>query len=200
MPGVKRDIDGAAVVLIEDAIADPERIFQEIHDEVNWLQEDITLFGRTHAMPRLTCWMGERAYRYSGLTHPPAPFTPAVSGVLKTVEQAAGARFNGVLLNLYRDGRDSMGWHADDEASLGPAPVIASVSLGAVRRMRFKPKPHFTGSTFGIDLASGSLLIMRGPTQANWLHAISKTARPVGPRINLTFRKIVENCYTNLQK
>ena len=86
-----------------------------------------------------------------------------------------------------------MGWHADDEAELGPAPCIASVSLGANRRFRFRPKPHHDAESYGLDLPDGSVLIMRGETQANWQHAIPKTARPVGPRINLTFRRILDD-------
>ncbi|WNK00804.1 alpha-ketoglutarate-dependent dioxygenase AlkB [Thalassospiraceae bacterium LMO-JJ14] len=186
------DVKGADIELIKNACADPAGLFRQIHSEAEWCQESISLFGRTHAMPRLTCWMGDMPYRYSGLTHPPSAFTPAVLDVRKIAEQLSGASFNGVLLNLYRDGHDSMGWHADDEASLGRDPVIASLSLGAVRRMRFKPKPHFRAEPFGIDLAAGSLLVMRGPTQANWLHAVPKTSRPVEARINLTFRLIVE--------
>lgn len=186
------DVKGADIELITDAFGNPRKLFQQIHNEADWRQESISLFGRTHDMPRLTCWMGDMPYRYSGLTHPPSPLTPTVLDVREIAEQLSGTRFNGVLLNLYRDGRDSMGWHADDEASLGPDPVIASLSLGAVRRMRFKPKPHFRAEPFGIDLAAGSLLVMRGPTQANWLHAVSKTSRPVEPRINLTFRQIVK--------
>lgn len=190
LSGTKLDMPGADVVLYENVFTDPDTLFRNIHDEVAWQQEDITLFGRTHSMPRLVRWMGTAAYRYSGIAHPPAPFTPAVGEVLSTAERVSGTDFNGVLCNLYRDGRDSMGWHADDERSLGAQPVIVSVSFGAVRRMRFKPKPHLKAEPAAVDLPSGSLLVMRGPTQANWLHAISKTKKPVHPRINLTFRRI----------
>jgi alkylated DNA repair dioxygenase AlkB len=105
------------------------------------------------------------------------------------VEQIAGQRFNSVLLNLYRDGRDGMGWHSDDEPELGPDPVIASVSLGATRRFRMRHRKQ-RGETMGIDLEHGSVLLMRGPTQHRWLHAVPKTTRPVGERINLTFRLV----------
>jgi len=190
LSGTRLDIEGGDVELIVDALQNPQELFRRIAAETDWAQENITLFGRTHAMPRLTCWMGETAYRYSGLTHPAAPFSPTVLEVLGVAQRLSGVRFNGVLLNQYRDGRDSMGWHADDEASLGAAPVIASVSLGGVRRMRFKPKPHFAAEPVAVDLPSGSVLIMRGATQANWLHAVPKTAKPVAPRINLTFRMV----------
>ncbi len=142
-------------------------------------------------MPRLTCWMGDAAYSYSGLVNPPAPWHPLVRAIRDRAEGLAGGPFNGVLLNLYRDGADSMGWHADDERELGPAPVIASVSLGAVRRMRFKPKKGRVGETLSLDLPGGSVLVMRGGTQADWLHEIPRTKRPTSPRVNLTFRRIV---------
>ncbi len=181
---------GGDAVLFHDAIADPAACLASLLDEVPWKQEQITLFGKTRDMPRLTCWMGEASYTYSGLPNRPAPWSPTVQRLRDDVAALAGARFNGVLLNLYRDGADSMGWHADDERELGPDPVIASVSLGAVRRFRFRPKPRHSAEPFGIDLPDGSVLIMRGDTQANWQHAIPKTKRPVGPRINLTFRWI----------
>jgi len=190
LSGTRLDIAGADISLVPGSFRNPQELFRRIDAEADWRRESIKLFGRTHAMPRLTCWMGDVAYRYSGLTHPPAPFTPAIREVLDSVQRQSGTRFNGVLLNQYRDGRDSMGWHADDEASLGAAPVIASVSLGGMRRMRFKPKPHFAAEPFALDLPSGSLLIMRGATQANWLHAIPKSAKPVAVRINLTFRMV----------
>lgn len=183
-PPVLQDIDYRA-----GAVADPETIFDAVHAETPWRQESVTLFGKTHPMPRLTCWMGDSAYTYSGLRNEPAPWTPAVARLRALVEGLAGTAFNGVLLNLYRDGGDSMGWHADDEASLGARPVIASVSLGAPRRMRFKAKRG--SETFDLDLEPGSVLVMRGDSQRDWLHAIPKTRRSVGPRINLTFRKIL---------
>jgi len=110
-------------------------------------------------------------------------------GLRAKVSEAAGAAFNSVLANLYRDGRDAMGWHADDERELGPEPVIASLSLGAARR--FALKHRASGERLNLALQPGSLLIMRGPTQRHWLHALPRTARPVGERLNLTFRRIV---------
>ncbi len=182
---------GGDMVLYADAFPDADALCAALMEEVPWRQEAITVFGRTHDMPRLTCWMGDASYTYSGLTNVPAAWVPPVDMIRRRVERLAEQTFNGVLLNLYRGGADSMGWHADDEMALGLNPVIASVSLGSIRRFRFKPKPHFRAKTFGIDLPPGSVLIMRGETQANWMHAIPKTARDVGPRINLTFRRIV---------
>ncbi len=178
---------------IENAFSDPDAIFGALLDDTPWRQESIVLFGKKRPMPRLTCWMGDAVYTYSGLENTPVPWLPAVVDIKRTVEELSGAAFNGVLLNLYRDGADSMGWHADDEATLGSNPVIASVSLGASRRMRFKAKigaaAHVSG--FEITLAHGSVLVMRGDSQRDWLHAIPKSKRVTTPRINLTFRNIV---------
>ena len=179
-------------MLFHDEIPDPGAYFSALMEEVPWRQESIKVFGKEHEMPRLTCWMGDAPYTYSGLLNSPAPWSRSVSALRRIVEDRAEHEFNGVLLNLYRRGADSMGWHADDEPALGPNPVIASVSLGAQRRFRFKPKPHHHGESTGIDLPSGSVLIMRGQTQANWMHAIPKTSRKIAPRINLTFRSLLE--------
>ena len=157
---------------------------------VAWEQRTIRLFGQEFPQPRLTAWYGdpEARYTYSGLAWEPRPWLPALAALRASVEAATAGRYNSVLLNLYRDGRDSMGWHADDEPELGPTPAIASLSLGAVRRFRLRPRAGLLHAPFGIDLPTGSLLLMRGPTQQHWQHALPKTARPVGPRLNLTFR------------
>lgn len=171
---------------------DADALLHDVLQTTPWRQEDITLFGKRRPMPRLTCWMGDAAYVYSGLRNDPAPWSAAVTQIRDRVETLCDTPFNGVLLNRYRDGSDSMGWHADDEASLGAAPVIASVSLGATRRMRFKKRrAEIAADDFALELEHGSVLIMRGRTQADWLHAIPKTKRPVGPRINLTFRAVI---------
>ena len=155
-----------------------------------WEQRTIRLFGQDFPQPRLTAWYGdpEAQYTYSSLTWEPRPWLPALAALRQRLETATHTRYNSVLLNLYRDGGDSMGWHADDEPELGPAPVIASLSLGAVRRFRLRPRAGLTHAPFGIDLPAGSLLLMRGPTQQHWQHALPKTTRPVGLRLNLTFR------------
>jgi alkylated DNA repair dioxygenase AlkB len=158
--------------------------------EVAWEQRSIRIFGQQVPQPRLTAWYGDSAarYSYSGLTWEPRPWLPALLALRQRLEAATGNRFNSVLLNHYRDGRDSMGWHSDDEPELGPAPVIASLSLGATRRFRLRPRAGLTYSPLGLDLPTGSLLLMRGPTQQHRQHALPKTARPTGPRLNLTFR------------
>jgi alkylated DNA repair dioxygenase AlkB len=156
--------------------------------ETEWRAETVTVFGKRHLQPRLTAWHGDAAYTYSGLTLAPLPFTPLLQQIYTAVESATGHRFNSVLLNYYRDGRDSMGMHSDDEPELGPEPAIASLSLGATRTFILRHKQ--TRQTVKIELQNGSLLLMAGALQQNWLHGINKTARPVGPRLNLTFRYI----------
>ncbi|RAK64652.1 alpha-ketoglutarate-dependent dioxygenase AlkB family protein [Hymenobacter edaphi] len=170
-------------------------LLQALTATAAWRHESITLFGKPVLQPRLTAWHGDAGarYRYSGLLLTPEPWTPALQALREQVEAATGARFNSVLLNLYRHGQDSMGWHADDEPELGPAPVIASVSLGATRRFRLRPRPGSgpPHAPVGLELGSGSLLLMQGPTQRYWQHAVPKTAQAIGPRLNLTFRRVL---------
>lgn len=161
--------------------------------DIRWRQERIRLFGREHMQPRLICWMGDPdcSYRYSGTRWEPEPWHPLVADLRARAEGVAKARFNAVLLNLYRDGRDSMGLHADDEPELGERPVIASLSLGAERTMTFRHRHDRTMAPLRLALPDASLLVMSGETQRNWKHGIARTARPVGPRLNLTFRRIL---------
>ena len=157
--------------------------------ETAWRSEVITLWGRQYRQPRLTAWHGEKAYSYSGITFAPQPFTPLQQQILASVQTVSGRRFNSVLLNYYRDGRDSMGMHSDNEAELGPDPAIASVSFGATRNFILQHKVY--KQRLQVGLTDGSLLLMAGTLQTNWAHGINKTARPIGPRVNLTFRYIV---------
>ncbi|WP_083607440.1 alpha-ketoglutarate-dependent dioxygenase AlkB [Thalassospira sp. TSL5-1] len=170
-------------------IDEADRIFERLHMALNWQQETAHIMGRDIAVPRLTSWYGEVAYRYSGVYHPAAPFPKILLPLRKLAEEHAGQSFNTVLLNLYRDGRDSVSWHADDEDVLGDNPVIASLSFGGERR--FHMRHNQSGERVSIDLPHNSLLIMGGAMQHYWQHQIPKTARPVEPRINLTFRKTV---------
>lgn len=169
-------------------------LLAELTATIPWKHELIRLFGKEVLQPRLTAWHGDPTaqYKYSGLTLVPQPWTPALLQLRQLVENASGTGFNSVLLNLYRSGQDSMGWHADNEPELGPNPVIASVSLGATRRFRLRPRDpqHTPHAPVALELATGSLLVMRGPTQQHWLHAVPKTARPTRPRLNLTFRYV----------
>lgn len=179
---------GGEVVLVYEAFHNPDQLFKDIVIDTPWRQEEITVFGRKYPMPRQTYWMGDVPYSYSGLINLSEGTSEPVASVWRQVEELCQTTFNGVLLNLYRDGRDSMGWHADDEKSLGPQPIIASVNLGAARRLRFKPRSKILSESVSVDLPHGSVLIMRGNTQRNWLHCVPKTAKVVGPRVNLTFR------------
>lgn len=168
---------------------EPAAVLARLLAETAWRAESITVFGRQHLQPRLTAWHGDRSYTYSGLTLHPEPWTPLLAAIRRAVEGVTGREFNSVLLNYYRDGRDSMGMHSDDEPELGPEPAIASVSFGQVRPFVLRHKR--SGEQLQLPLASGSLLLMAGKTQHHWVHGIKKSARPLGPRLNLTFRKII---------
>lgn len=158
--------------------------------ETAWREETIVVYGKRHLQPRLSAWFGDAAYTYSGLRLQPTPFTPTLETLRAAVQDATGHVFNSVLLNYYRNERDSMGMHSDDEAELGTEPAIASLSLGATRTFILKHKHK--NRTVKLDLPDGSLLLMAGTTQTYWLHGINKTTRMCPPRLNLTFRKIVE--------
>ena len=170
-----------------------ERWFAALRDGTRWWQEQIRVFGRQRRQPRLTAWHGDpgAAYSYSGIRLDPEPWTQDLLGVKVRIEAISGVRFNSVLLNYYRDGQDSMGWHSDDEPELGENPLIGSVSLGAARRfrMRHKADPEVQ---MAWNLPGGSYLEMGGTLQRHWRHCIPKVASKtgVGPRINLTFRTI----------
>jgi len=168
-------------------------ILTRLTAEISWRQERITLFGKTHLQPRLLCWMGDPgcSYLYSGVRHEPEPWHELVTVLRIRVEGLTGAHFNSVLLNHYRDGGDSMGFHADDEPELGDQPTIASLSFGAARIMHFRHRHDSDVPTQRIALHDGSLLIMGPTVQRDWKHAIPKTRQAVSPRINLTFRQIV---------
>jgi alkylated DNA repair dioxygenase AlkB len=162
------------------------RLFEELMAATAWRQEIATVMGRRVPIPRLTAWHGAAGYVYSGIRMTPAPWNPPLLEIKAVAEACAEQAFNSVLLNLYRDGRDSVSWHADNEPGLGPDPVIASVSLGATRRFQMKHRRR--EERVSLDLPSGSCLVMAGATQHHWLHQVPKTSRPIGPRINLTFR------------
>ena len=148
------------------------------------------MFGRIVPAPRLEAWYGdpEAAYSYSGLAHDPMPWTADLQAIRMAAERASGARFNSVLANLYRDGSDSNGWHADDEPELGETPAIASLSLGATRRFLFRHRA--SGERVEIQLEAGTLLIMRGAVQQCWQHSVPKQRTVQAARINLTFRSV----------
>jgi alkylated DNA repair dioxygenase AlkB len=167
-----------------------ERLFRQLHQNVDWGQQEISVYGKKHLQPRLVAWYGDASahYTYSGLTlKPGAWFEPVVE--IKTVcEAIAGITFNSVLLNMYRDGDDTVGWHSDDEPTLGHNPIIASVSFGGVRRFDLRHK--VTKETVKTLLPAGSVLLMSGRLQAEWSHQVPRTKKVDAPRINLTFRSI----------
>ncbi len=181
-----------------------------------WQQPRVTVYGRQHPTPRLVCWVADPgcSYRYSGLEQVITPWTPELSQLRELLQLELGVRFNSLLLNRYRNGADRMGWHADDEPELDPVAPIASLSLGASRSLRFRPKPRRSSRSgpasgqrglgapsgelatsnaqppFAVDLADGDLLVMDPPTQRHWQHALPVRARVSSERINLTFRLI----------
>lgn len=159
--------------------------------EVPWRADSVRLFGRSHPIPRRHQWYGDSAasYRWSGLTMTPLPWMPELAALRQALEQDLGCHFNSVLANLYRDGNDSMGWHADNEPELGDAPRIASLSLGAQRDLQLRPAGT-TRVAHTLPLPHGSLLLMGGDMQHNWQHALPRRLRVRQPRINLTFRLI----------
>lgn len=161
-------------------------LFERLANELHWKQERAHLFGRTIPLPRLTSWYGSIPYTYSGVVHAPHPMTPVLEQLRLDIEPIANG-MNCVLANFYRDGKDSMSWHADDEPVWGSSPTICSVSFGATRR--FDLKHRSTGYKVAIELNNGDALVMAGSSQESWLHAIPKTKRPVDRRINLTFRR-----------
>ncbi len=159
--------------------------FNWLRNEIQWQQEHITIYGKVHKLPRLTAWYGENSYVYSGIKHIALSWIPILNEIRSELS-LLGYSFNSLLLNLYRDGKDSVSWHSDDEPNMDS--TIASVSFGAMRKFQMKHKQ--TGERFDLDLADGDLLIMQGDTQKEWVHSIPKTSKKVGERINLTFRNI----------
>jgi alkylated DNA repair dioxygenase AlkB len=162
--------------------------------EIEWREETYRMFGREAAAPRRVAWHGDKSahYQYSGVKHTPLAWTPSLQRLRDIVQSVTGLRFNSVLANLYRDGKDSMGWHADDEEEVGPSIIdrhVASLSFGATRRFLIRSSDQKVKHEF--PLASGDLLVMRGTTQSDFKHSVPKTAKAVGPRVNLTFREII---------
>lgn len=177
-----------------DLGADPDFILHELIARVPWRSEIINLWGKEYQQPRVAAWFGDEGarYTYSGLSLEPLPWTALLSTLRSRVEALAGASFNSVLLNYYRDHRDSMGMHSDDEAELGRNPIIASVSLGEQRTLILKHKSRKELKPVHLPLDHGSVLLMKGATQHHWKHGINRLSRPCGARVNLTFRRILD--------
>lgn len=192
--GCRCELPGADVRYLAQAFdgRQADRLFAALQSEIAWERHRVRLFGREIEAPRLSSWIGDRAasYRYSGTRFVPHPWTPTLARLRDDLNERLDARFNSVLANLYRDGRDSMGWHSDDEPELGECPRIAALSFGAVRRLRFRGRDD-AGHSLVLAPAHGSLLLMAGDTQRRYRHRVPATAAAVGPRISLTFRAIV---------
>ncbi|MFM1550137.1 MAG: alpha-ketoglutarate-dependent dioxygenase AlkB family protein [Lentisphaeria bacterium] len=193
MPMTIPVIDGDVVFdagFFSDSEAD--RLLTALLSSLLWEQHRVRVYGRTHPAPRLSAWHGDEGlrYTYSGLTLEAQPWTPELQDIRSQIEAAAGTSFNTVLLNQYRNGKDSMGWHSDDEPELGTNPVIASVSFGDARRFIMRHRTRDDIDRVELALGHGSVLIMRGATQHNWQHHVPRTARSVGTRVNLTFRLV----------
>jgi alkylated DNA repair dioxygenase AlkB len=168
-----------------------DKIYSELLQEIAWQQDLITVFGKTHPQPRLTALYGNegKPYSYSNITMQPHPWNTLLQKIKYHIETTAECQFTTVLLNQYRDGKDSNGWHADNEKELGTNPIIASLSFGTERVFQLKHNT-IANAKKNIVLEHGSLLLMKGRTQHFWKHQIPKTAKPIGNRINLTFRSI----------
>jgi alkylated DNA repair dioxygenase AlkB len=171
----------------------------ELGHQVPWKQEAITLFGRTHNLPRLTCWMADPGYRYrySGIEQQAVPWMAGLAPLRQQLETLCGHELNALLLNHYRDGNDAMGCHADDEPELVRDASIASISLGASRTLRFKPKPRSALAAgceaLNLELGHGDLLVMDPPTQQHWLHELPRRRRVQSLRNNLPSRRLMRS-------
>lgn len=187
------DLPGAEVEWEPGWLPGPEAedLRLQLLAQVPWEVHRIRIYGRQVDSPRLSCWVGdaEARYRYSGTDFLPHAWPPVLRTLRERLRETLATDFNSVLLNRYRDGRDAMGWHSDDEPELGAQPVIASLSVGAPRRFQFRRRGE-PSLRRELVLGHGDLLVMAGDTQRLYQHALPRTARPVGERINLTFRRI----------
>lgn len=185
---------GAFVEFVPRFVVDHENAMRRlVHDELQLEGETIRILAREVAVPRLVAFHGEpgRRYRYSGRDHDAAPWTPTLRELVDRLRTATGTPYDTVLCNFYRDGNDAMGRHADDEPELGPSRDdvrIASLSLGARRTFRMRERHGDRRLEFA--LGEGDLLVMGGTTQRHWVHEVPRTKKPVGPRLNLTFRVV----------
>ena len=166
-------------------------LFEWLLDNVPWQQDDIVMYGKKMPIPRLQAWFGDTNadYGYSGITLTTLPWLPELKQLKTEIEHKTQSTFNAALVNLYRDGNDTVGWHSDDEPELGLQPTIASISLGETRDFQLKHK--VSKEKLSIRLTSGSLLVMSGNTQHCWQHCVPRSKRVQSPRINITFRKII---------
>ncbi|SNT16379.1 DNA-N1-methyladenine dioxygenase [Noviherbaspirillum humi] len=170
--------------------AEADRLFDLLLKETDWRQESVVIAGQARQQPRLCAWIGDVGYAYSGLSLAARAWSPTLARIRQQVEAASGHAYNSVLLNLYRNEADAMGWHSDSEPELGPDPAIASLSLGATRSFRLRHARRRDLRPLSLALSHGSLLLMESGVQRFWRHAVPRESAPCGPRINLTFRWI----------
>ncbi|MGJ8677538.1 MAG: alpha-ketoglutarate-dependent dioxygenase AlkB family protein [Akkermansiaceae bacterium] len=167
--------------------------FNYLFNQIQWQHDKALIYGRNIVTARKVAWFGDRNYdyTYSGHTRTALEWTTPLRKIKEIVEERAGETYNSCLLNLYQDGTQGMAWHHDDEKGLGKNSNIASVSFGAERRFDFRHKQSH--EKVSVMLEHGSLLVMRGTTQACWQHQIPKTKKVIEPRINLTFRSMIDS-------
>ena len=172
-------------------VAEADYYFNELMSQIAWSEKTIKLYGKEHKVPRLSAWYADegKSYEYSGLRTVGLPWVPVLAEIKNIISSVSPAPFNSVLANLYRNGDDGVGWHADDEPELGSSAIIVSISFGEERNFQLKHKRDKTLKK-NLLLTHGSLLIMQGKTQENWLHQVPKSSRTMGERINLTFRVV----------
>ena len=173
---------------------DSDKYYKQLLQEIAWQQGRIKLYGKLINEPRLSAWYGDKnkSYTYSGVTREAINWTPALLDIKHEVELVTNHMFNSVLANLYRNEKDSVSWHSDDEPELGKNPVIASVSFGEPRVFQLRNKSNIKDK-YSLELTHGSLLLMCGATQHNWQHQVAKEPTQMGVRINLTFRQIMSS-------
>jgi len=174
---------------------DSNELLNNLISDLPWESMVIKMFGKDITIPRLQCWIGDRGcdYKYSGKKLNRKDWTKDLIMIREKIYKDLNIDFNSVLINYYRDGKDSMGWHADDEKELGPSPTIASISFGSERDLVFRNK--ISKEIISIPQTHGCLILIDGKTQKNWQHSIKKTRKVIGPRINLTFRNIIDKNY-----
>jgi alkylated DNA repair dioxygenase AlkB len=189
-------LDGAELLYIPQFYdkLKSDMYFQQIISNVEWKQDFIKMYGRELPLPRLSAWYGDsnKPYTYSGITLKPKTWTPELTEIKTEIEKQAGVNFTSVLINRYRDGQDYVGWHTDAEKELGENPTIGSINFGATRKFQLRRIDNHK-EKIELELKHGTLLIMRGETQLYWQHQVPKTNRPIGERLNLTFRVINSN-------
>ena len=185
------DLPGASLKLWEHFFSreESDRFYNILMKETPWKQEEITVYDKTHLTPRMTVWFGKRRPESKS---PVLPLTPTLELIKQKLENTTGISFTSVLVNLYRDGKDGVGWHRDRDRELGPNPVVASVSFGETRPFEIRHKFDKKIEKIRIPLHHGSFLLMGGSMQHYWEHQVPKTAKQIRPRINLTFRIVVD--------